>query len=78
MTENPDSLILEHLRQIRSRMDQMSDDVKDVKCRLTSLEHQVASVHVDMALIHSRIDRVESRLERIERRLELSETHTAN
>ena len=38
MTEQIDSLVLEHLRHIRSRVDQIADDVGDLKQRMSGLE----------------------------------------
>lgn len=73
MSDNVENLILEHPRHIRGRVDILSDDMKDVKYRLTSLESQVAGLHGDLALIHGRIDRLETRFDRIERRLEISD-----
>ena len=33
MTENLDSLVLEHLRHIRGKVDQIADDVSEVRIR---------------------------------------------
>ena len=38
MTEQIDSLVLEHLRHIRGRVDQIADDVGDLKQRMSGLE----------------------------------------
>jgi len=73
MTDNVESLILEHLRHIRNRVDQIADDVGTLKLRLSSLESQAAGLHGDNAIAHQRMDRIENRLNRIERRLELHE-----
>jgi len=40
--------------------------------RITSIETQVAQLHLDNAIVHSRIDGVEKRLDRIDRWLELT------
>ncbi len=79
MTEETSSLILEMLRAMRGKIDQMADDIGSIKLRQTSIEHQVAGLHktfadlhADNAVIHGRIDGVDKRLERIERRLELT------
>ena len=61
-----DNLILEHLRQIRSKIDSLSDDMIEVKGRLGILESQYAS-------LSTRLDRIDMRLERVERRLDLHE-----
>ena len=61
-----DTLILEHLRAIRSSVDRLVEDMQDVKKRLGFLEHQYAS-------LSTRLDRVDERIARIEKRLELVE-----
>jgi outer membrane murein-binding lipoprotein Lpp len=80
MTEQVENLILEHLRHIRGRVDQLAEDLGTVKLRLTSLETQVsglqgqvAGLHGDNAIAHQRMDKIDVRLDRIERRLELRE-----
>jgi hypothetical protein len=40
MTNELDSLVVEHLRHIRSRVDQIADDVTDLRHRMTSLERR--------------------------------------
>jgi len=73
MPEAVENLILEHLRHIRARVDQVAEDMGTMKLGLSSLESQVAGLHGDNAIAHQRMDRIESRLERIERRLDLYE-----
>ena len=73
MSADIDSLILEHLRHIRGRVDQLGEDMTIVKHRLTSLESQVAGLHGDNAILQRRMDGFETRMERIERRLDLAE-----
>ncbi|NWG74386.1 MAG: hypothetical protein HXY24_07235 [Rubrivivax sp.] len=78
MSESVDSLVLEHLRHIRSRVDQIADDMTDVKHRLSSLEtamvlvkREVVSGDETDARQQVVIDRLVERIERIERRLDL-------
>lgn len=78
MTENVDNLVLEHLRHIRSRVDQIADDVGDLKQRISGLESAMNLVRREVALgdeIDARqqiaLDKLQNRIERIERRLEL-------
>jgi hypothetical protein len=71
--ETVENVILEHLRHIRARVDQVAEDLGTMKLRLSSLESQVAGLHGDNAIGHQRMDRIESRLERIERRRDLYE-----
>ena len=73
MTANVENLILEHLRHIRGRVDQMAEDLGTVKLRLSSLESQVAGLHGDNAVAHQRMDHIDQRLDRIARRLDLHE-----
>lgn len=78
MSESVDSLVLEHLRHIRNRVDQIADDMTDVKHRLSSLEtamvlvkREVVSGDETDARQQVTIDRLVERIERIERRLDL-------
>lgn len=66
MTDAPESLILRYLRQIDQKVDRLSEDVHDLKVRMTAVEENLAGVQ-------RRIDRVEARLDRIERRLDLAD-----
>lgn len=79
MIENIDSLVLEHLRHIRGRVDQISDDITDLKHRMSSLESAMIGVKRDVnqgdetdARQQVSIDRILERIDRIERRLELA------
>jgi archaellum component FlaC len=62
MPDDPDSLILEHLRVIRGSVERMEHAIKDLKFRVGQIEQ---------TLVHhnSRFDRIEERLEHIEKRL---------
>lgn len=80
MTENTDNIVLEHLRHIRSKVDQTADDVKDLKGRMLRLESAMLSVKREVAdgyeaEIHQQITnaRIVERLDRIERRLEIQD-----
>jgi hypothetical protein len=79
MTEGAENLILEHLRAIRVKLDQHTEEFRAIELRLSSLGTQMANVHSDLANVHSdlailhgRIDAVEQRLDRIEKRLDLA------
>ncbi len=74
------SVTLEHLRHIRARVDQIADDVTDLKLRMSGLESAMVLVkrevfHGDETDARQQItlDRLAARIERIERRLELNE-----
>lgn len=79
MTAEIDSLVLEHLRHIRNRVDQIADDVTDLKMRMSSLENAMALIKREVAFGDETdarqqvtLDKLAIRIERIERRLELS------
>ena len=55
MNEEPDDLVLVYLRRIDGKIDRLTDDVQDLKRRVTSLEGQVASIHGDMAAVRPRL-----------------------
>jgi predicted nucleic acid-binding Zn-ribbon protein len=79
MAENVEILVIERLRRIRSRVDQIADDMSDLKQRMSSLETSMvlvkrevaASDETDIRLQVSLVKLVE-RIQRIEKRLELS------
>lgn len=78
MTADTENLVLEHLRHIRGRVDQIAEDVGDLKHRMTSLESTMSLVKREVALGDEAdarqqvtLDRLAERLERIERRLDL-------
>ncbi len=80
MTADIESLVLEHLRHIRGRVDQIADDVRDMKHRMTSLEGAMSLVKREVsygdetdARQQVTMDKLAARIEQIERRLELSE-----
>ncbi len=60
-----ESIVLEHLRHIRRAVDDLREDMVEVKLRFGILENQYAS-------LSSRLDRVDQRVGRIEQRLELT------
>ena len=78
MNENVENLVLEHLRHIRGRVDQIADDVGDLKQRMSGLESSMNLVRREVALGDETdarqqvtLDKLNVRIERIERRLEL-------
>ena len=79
--EDVSNLILEHLKYLRARIDQRTEDIGMLKLRVSSIDDKlgamdrgIGGLHGDLALIHQRLDGMDQRLERIERRLELRET----
>jgi outer membrane murein-binding lipoprotein Lpp len=49
MSAEPDNLVLVYLRRIDGKIDRLTEDVQDLKHRVTSLESEVASFRADMA-----------------------------
>jgi outer membrane murein-binding lipoprotein Lpp len=81
MTAEPENLVLEHLRHIRGRVDQIADDVVDLKLRMSSLENAMVLVKREVnfgdetdARQQITLDKLAARINRIERRLELSDS----
>ncbi|MDJ0920766.1 MAG: hypothetical protein QNI84_06530 [Henriciella sp.] len=65
-----DSIILEHLRAIRSDMGRMADRMDTVAAEMRATRQHVAGLtslqdhdHADIAHIKTRLDRIEERLE---------------
>ncbi len=59
MADEPDSIVRRYLRRRDEKLDQLRDNTREVKTRLTLLEQQHAS-------ISNRVDRIERRLELVE------------
>ena len=75
MADEPENIVLEHLRHIRRVVDILEADMAVVKGRITSFEgsmgHVLAQIgHLPVASQTGRIDRIEDRLARIEQRLD--------
>jgi outer membrane murein-binding lipoprotein Lpp len=80
MSDNVNNIVLEHLGHIRSRVDQIADDMSDLKHRMSSLEsamvsvkHEVAHGDETDARQQVTLDKIIDRIQRIERRLELND-----
>jgi len=71
-----ESLVLEHLRAIRSDIGEIKLDIRDLKHRMTAIEIAVANLAATeanhYASLASRADRTDDRIDRIDRRLELT------
>jgi tetrahydromethanopterin S-methyltransferase subunit G len=73
MTEDTSSLVLEHLRHLRQKLDFIDDRLGRIELRLTAVEGHLANLLLSEAGQNSEIDRIKQRLDRIERRLELTD-----
>jgi hypothetical protein len=70
MTEPADNLVLEHLRYMRSALDGVREDMREVKTRIGRLEVNLAQTQLAIAEQSVRLDRLDGR---IEKRLDLAE-----
>ena len=62
--------LLEGQRRLEATADDIREDMREVKGRLTALEAQYASLSF-------RVDRIDQRLQRVDRRLDLREAEPA-
>ena len=67
MTE-VENLILDHLRHLRSAVDALREDMREVKTRLGSLVGNFADLSQGFDKLDMRLERIERRFEVIERR----------
>jgi chromosome segregation ATPase len=74
MADEPNNIVLEHLRHIRRAVDRLELDLTDVKSRVSVLEQVQGQILTLLGTMNQRMDRFEERLGRIERRLDLAET----
>ena len=69
----PENLVLEHLRAIRTEMARMADDIRGLRTEMTSMRQHMAGMvtlqeldHTDIAALKARVDRIEKRLELVD------------
>ena len=73
MPEEPENIVIQHLRFIRERVDTLHERQLEMIQGIGGLEAQVANTATQLASQSGRIDRLDVRLDRIERRLGLIE-----
>jgi predicted nucleic acid-binding Zn-ribbon protein len=73
MTDEPDNLVLEHLRAIRADARETRVDMREIKGRVTNLEIVVDALATAHGQMQQSIDRLSDRIERIETPLGLVE-----
>ena len=73
MVDEPDDLVLRYLRQIDQKIDNVADELKELKVRVGRVGTSLAQVQVHLAEHSVRMDKIDNRLDRIERRLILAD-----
>jgi hypothetical protein len=72
-----ENLVFEQLRAIRTLIEGLREDVRELKPRMTAIEIALGNLTAaeagHYASLASRADRTDARLERIDRRLELTD-----
>jgi hypothetical protein len=71
MTDRADSLVLTLLRDMRGSLQRVESKLDELVRRVSSVETNLAHVHVELAAHSARMDRIDGRLDRIEKRLGL-------
>jgi predicted nucleic acid-binding Zn-ribbon protein len=66
MADEPDNIVLQHLRAIREQLDTLNERQLEMMQRLGAVELAIANLSI-------RVDRIDARLDRVERRLGLIE-----
>ncbi len=72
MTE-PDNIILEHLRAIRSDISRMADGMQTMSAEMTAMRQHLSGVVTIQEHDHGDIAAIKVRLDRIEKRIQLAE-----
>jgi len=75
MTAEIESLVLEHLRAIRSDLADLKREVTGNSVQLSAVGRQLAGLTAAVYASKSDVDELKRRMDRVERRLELTDTH---
>ena len=75
MTAEIESLVLEHLRAIRSDLADLKREVTGNSVQLSAVGQQLAGLTAAVYAGKSDVDELKRRMDRVERRLELSDSH---
>lgn len=71
MNEKVENLVLEQLRQMRSKVDQVYDAVQTLNVKMHAFRHHLRGNKYDIDAHRDSIGKLQSRIDRTERRLEL-------
>ncbi len=74
MTADLESLVLEHLRAIRSTQAQHGEELATIRVEMAAMGQQLAGLTAAVYSGKSELDSLKRRVERIERRLELNDS----
>ncbi len=75
MTDDVESLVLEHLRAIRTDIAELKREVAATNLQLSAMGQQIGGLTAAVYSGKSELDELKRRVERIERRLELQDSH---
>ncbi len=75
MTAEIESLVLEHLRAIRTDLADLKREVTGNSVQLSAMGQQLAGLTAAVYAGKSDVDDLKRRMDRIERRLELTDAH---
>lgn len=73
MADNVESLILEQFRRLDKRLENIENDMGDIKLCVNAVEDHTAALVMSVAGINHRLDSIEERFGRVERRLDLTD-----
>ena len=63
MSDQPDNIVLIHLRRIDEKLDRLLEGQRELTTRVGFLEEQSASLSRRMDRVHDRLDHIERRLD---------------
>jgi hypothetical protein len=73
VSDQPDNLVLEHLRIIRAGMGEVGRKIDELKVDVIEVKERLGFIEAQYASISRRVDRMGGDVELIKRRLELVE-----
>jgi len=71
VADEPQNLVLEHLRRIDRKVDGLLEEFRHFNLRVGSIENHTVGLHLSDVQQNGELDRIKNRLDRIERSLEL-------
>lgn len=73
MADEPDNIVLEHLRAIRGDLGQIKTSLNSLTRRVDTMQSELALMHRKMADFAMEMSQITDRLDHIERRLDLAD-----